>query len=223
MKSRGTARLAAAVAILLAGFIFISLWSPGEGVKLDKRLSTLPIDLDSWEGRVLTVDSKVLVVAGVDDYLMRVYARRPDASADAAPGPPSPPVNLYIGYYESQRKGRTYHSPKNCMPGSGWEFVDTGRVNITLGNETREVNRVIIQKGLDRQLVLYWYQDRGRIIASEYSAKAYLIYDSVTRRRTDGALVRVITPLYGDEEAAFRYARTFTEEVFPHIARLLPG
>ena len=215
MKTRGGARLAVAVAILLAGFAFLTFWSPGQGVELERRLASFPAELGDWTGTDVPLDSRVIKVSGVDDYLMRNYARR---SAT-----PLPPINLYIGYYASQRKGRTYHSPRNCMPGSGWEFVDARRVDVTLGGKTREINRVVIQKGLDRQLVLYWYQDRGRIIASEYTAKACLVYDSVTMRRTDGALVRVVTPIYGDVEEAFGYAREFTEEVFPHIEELLPG
>ena len=129
-----------------------------------------------------------------------------------------------MGYYGSQRSGATYHSPKNCLPGGGWVFRSNDRVSgVIPGRPEAEVNRVVIEKGFDRQLILYWYQDRGRIVASEYAAKGYLILDATTHNRTDGALVRISTPIVGTEEEAFRHATAFVQEAFIPLSAHLPG
>ena len=130
---------------------------------------------------------------------------------------------LYVGYYGSQRTGATYHSPKNCLPGGGWVFLSSEPVTgVIPGRPTAAINRVVIEKGFDRQLILYWYQDRGRIVASEYAAKGYLILDATTRNRTDGALVRVSTSIVGSEDEAFRHAAAFVEQAYPALVAHLP-
>ena len=97
------------------------------------------------------------------------------------------------------------------------------RAGVIPGRPDAEVNRVVIEKGFDRQLILYWYQDRGRIVASEYAAKGFLILDATTHNRTDGALVRISTPIVGTEEEAFRHATTFVQEAFVPLSAHLPG
>ena len=135
-----------------------------EMTPLREPLASLPLQMGSWSGDdAARLGEEVLAVLGVDEYLARNYS---------APGRPG--VNLYVGYYASQRQGQTMHSPMNCMPGAGWE--PTGRSRVTLqvpgpaGRPVQavEVNRMIVQKGLDQLLVLYWYQGHGRIVASEY-------------------------------------------------------
>jgi EpsI family protein len=134
------------------------------------------------------------------------------------------PVWLYVGYYGSQRTGATYHSPKNCLPGGGWQFKSTETVTGAVpGAPATAINRVVIEKGFDRQLILYWYQDRGRVVASEYAAKGYLIWDATTRNRTDGALVRISTPVVGSEEEAYRHALDFLRVAWAPLLRHLPG
>src|SRR5262245_12164594 len=156
-----------------------------------------PQQVGEWFGVDARIDESTLQVLGVDDYLSRAYFT-PDRAG----------IGLYVGYYGGQREGDTIHSPLNCLPGSGWEPVSKSTVTIPIkpgssGVYAPEivVNRYLIQKGLERQLVLYWYQSRGRVIASEYWGKFYLIADAVRLNRTDGALVRVISPVLGDEGA----------------------
>jgi EpsI family protein len=150
--------------------------------------SAFPARLDSWQG----VDqprftAAVEQVLGADDYLTRAYY-----------GPSGEGLGLYIGYWATQRTGDTMHSPLNCLPGAGWEPVTQSRITIPAGDAGMrggDINRVVIRKGLERQLVLYWYQTHGRLIGSEYWGKIWLVTDAVRLNRTDGAIVRVITPI----------------------------
>jgi len=180
-----------------------------------------PSTLGAWTGQELPpMESKVLAILGVDDYLNRAYYRA-DRSA----------AGLYIGYYKSQRQGDSIHSPQNCLPGSGWEPLAKGALTIATptpaGAQNISVNRYLIQKGLDRQLVLYWYQSHGRVVASEYWSKFFLIRDAVRLNRTDAALVRVIVPIPSGvddgESRAERQAVDFVKAVFPQLPQYLPS
>jgi EpsI family protein len=116
-------------------------------------------------------------------------------------------VNFYVGYYASQRDGATYHSPLNCLPGSGWVMSDPGKITITpKGRPAFVANRYVIQNGDHKDLLVYWYQGRGRAVASEYWGKIFTVVDSVRRRRSDGAMVRITTPVNGSETAALQAA-----------------
>lgn len=201
--------------ILLAAIGFMRSLSHGEVVPLRQDFTTFPHTIETWTGRERTLDARVLEVLRVDDYLLRQYE---DAHTF--------PIELYIGYYKSQRQGATYHSPKNCLPGSGWTFLDTGTVPLATQVSPAkdiDINKFIIQKGSDKQLVLYWYQDRGRVITSEYWAKVYLVWDAMFRNRTDGAFVRITVPFLGDEAAALTQGRLFAEKIFPILREYLPG
>src|SRR5437764_9538068 len=108
-----------------------------------------------------------------------------------------------MAYFPTQRTGSTIHSPQNCLPGSGWVPVEFSRVEVPLrGSDNIRVNRYVIGKGLDRMLVIYWYQAHGRVVASEYWAKFYLVEDAIRMNRSDGALVRLMTPIGQNESAA---------------------
>lgn len=179
------------------------------------------MQVDDWRGvQEPPFEASILKVLGVDEYLTRAYFL-----------PNRGGVGLYIGYYRSQRQGDTMHSPLNCLPGSGWEPISQtyARVPVAdaLGARSEiTINRYIVQKGLDRQLVLYWYQAHGRVIASEYWSKFYLIRDAVRLNRTDGALVRVIAPVLGDaddaEARAEQLGTTFIQSMFPRLPAYLP-
>jgi EpsI family protein len=139
-------------------------------------------------------------VLGVDEYVNRVYQNTRGEQ-----------LALYVGYYRMQRQGAAIHSPLNCLPGAGWQPISAERVSLGDSASPR-VNRVVIQKGESRQLVFYWYQSYDRIIASEYWSKFYLVSDSIIRRRSDAALVRVIAPVSGTDagpNASTMEARTF--------------
>jgi EpsI family protein len=194
-----------------------------------KPFAEFPLQLEGWTGRDLDMDERVLGLLKLTDYLMRVYsparAERTQAGAfERQLRQEASAVWIYVGYYGSQRTGVGYHSPKNCLPGGGWVFSSTDLVTGVLpGHPGVAVNRVVIEKGFERQMILYWYQDRGRVIASEYSAKGYLIWDATTRNRTDGALVRISTPIVGSEEDAYRHLVAFVQVAAPPLVEYLPG
>lgn len=181
---------------------------------------SFPMTLQSWRATVdPPLSADILKVLGVDDYLSRIYYRREGGA-----------VGLYMGYYGSQRQGDTIHSPLNCLPGAGWEPVKEDRLDIPNADgagRTISVNRYIVQKGLDRQLVLYWYQSHGRVVASEYTSRAYLIHDAIRMNRTDGSLVRVIAPIpvgaEDDGAAAEQLAVEFVRVLFPTLPAYLPN
>ncbi len=186
--------------------------SHGEPIIQRQALRELPYTIDNWSGEEYKIDDKILNAVGVTDYTNRVYSQSG-----------GPPVGLYIGYYGSQRTGDTIHSPKNCLPGAGWEPVKSGTAELTVtGGRKIVVNQYVIQQDLDKELVFYWYQGRGRIIASEYEGKFWMVADAITRKRTDGALVRLITPIKDGETNAFARLSSFAQDSFPEIERILP-
>ncbi len=210
--------------ILIGTIGLIQSLSHGELIPAKKPFADFPMTLaDRWEGQELPLEEKVLDKLKVSDYLMRIYTPTP-AAAGAHQTPPLEPVSLYIGYYESQRTGATYHSPKNCLPGAGWNFADTSMASVpmTKSGPSILINKVLIQKGVDQQLVLYWYHDRGRVIASEYWAKGYMIWDSMTKNRTDGSLVRIIVPVSGTPEEAFEVGVAFLKDMWPVLLTHMP-
>lgn len=175
-------------------------------------LVDLPHAFGQWSGHeAAPLADDVVATLGVDDYVHRRYIR-----AGAAP------VGLYVGYYTSQRQGDTIHSPQNCLPGAGWRPVDSGYAIIDAGGRSLDVNRYVIQKGLDRQVVFYWYQGRGRVVANEYANKALLMLDAARLNRTNGGLVRVMTPVVTTTEAATEELTAFVARLFPHLDRYLP-
>ena len=136
-------------------------------------------------------------------------------------------MNFYIAYYGSQRAGASIHSPRSCIPGGGWEITDLSQQDLsdTLGMEGPKVNRAIIRLGDQRQLVYYWFEQRGRTITNEYLAKWYLLQDGLTMNRSDGALVRLVTPILidTDESEADLRLQTFLSEFYQELPRFLPG
>jgi len=218
-------RLAVLFVCFVAGAGLVARAERPEPVPGRTSFGSFPMQLEDWRGvQEPPFDANVLAVLGVDDYLTRAYFK-PDRAG----------VGLYIGYYGSQRQGDTMHSPLNCLPGSGWEPVSKSYLPISMpaassdaphgSNPEVVVNRYVVQKGLDRQLVLYWYQSHGRVVASEYWGKFYLIRDAVRLNRTDGALVRVIAPINGDDgdSSAERTAVGFVKAVFPALSAYLPA
>jgi EpsI family protein len=193
-----------------------------EPVPIRVPLSEFPMQMPGWRGvQEPPFEANILRILGVDDYLTRVYYSSPRVG-----------VGLYIGYYKSQRQGDTMHSPLNCLPGSGWEPLSQGVTTVQVARAEGipptdvTINRYVVQKGLERQMVLYWYQAHGRVVASEYWSKFYLIRDAVRLNRTDGSLVRVVSPILGDspedEAHAEGVATRFVEALFPKLTQFLP-
>ena len=208
------------VALIVASGV-IAKAERSEPIPARAPLSAFPMTVGDWRGRVdRPLTDKELAVLGADDYLLRTYF----APAKAA--------GLYVGYWESQKKGDAVHSPLNCLPGSGWEPVSHRSLRLAVPREGGvtadiQVNRYVIQKGLDRQLVLYWYQSHGRVIDSEYWGKFYLVADAVRLGRSDTAIVRVVVPI-GDasetaEATAERTATEFVQRVFPTLVDYIPS
>jgi EpsI family protein len=197
---------------LLLGIALFHGLSHGEPVPLRQPLKELPLTMDAWQGRNDPLDDQIVSALGVTDYINRFYINRDQQRVD-----------LYLGYYQSQRTGETIHSPKNCLPGAGWEPVRSGRLTIPIPNEPAiTVNEYIIEKGPAQYLVFYWYQAHGRVIASEYSGKAYLVYDAITRNRTDEALVRVIASTRNGESQARAAAVQFVQTLYPRLNKFIP-
>lgn len=176
----------------------------------------VPASFASYGSTDVTISEEEQRVAGMTNYLMRVF-REPGAVGSAYA------FSLYVGYYESQTQGKTIHSPKNCLPGAGWEALTNQRVAIATPQGPVQVNRYLLQNKQQRALVLYWYQGRGRVEANEYRVKWDLLRDSALRGRSDEALVRVIVPVKGSEEEAFKLASRVAGQMVPAVNRSLPS
>jgi exosortase D (VPLPA-CTERM-specific) len=190
---KATPALVTAAGVLLAAGLAWQL-APSPAVTLPQRapLSLFPTDLADWQGKREVLDAHVEKVLGADDYLVAEYS-----------GGAGIPVSLLIAYYHSQIDGSGIHSPEICLPAGGWEVsrwakLETGLT--TAAGQPLTVSRAVIQKGASRQLVYFWFEQRGRALASDYAAKAYTVLDGITRGRTDGALVRLITPIAPTED-----------------------
>ena len=203
--------------ILLAASAFIARASRPEITPIRESLSGISMKIGNWEGRrAPDMGERVLAKLGVDDYINRTYY-----------DPAHFPIGLYIGYYQSQRQGDTIHSPLNCLPGAGWNPVKKGHIKIPFGDKSAiEINRIVILKGVNKQVVLYWYQSHGRVVASEYWGKIYTVFDALRTNRTDAALVRIMCPVAGTETAAEIDAENrgidFVKLLYPLLARYLP-
>ena len=201
------------VAILVCG-VFVNWFQyRGEVHAARRPLSEMPRQLGTWEQRNedIRFDPETEKVLRASDYVMRDYYG------------PGKRLNLYVGYYESQRSGATYHSPLSCLPGTGWEMSEPQTLQITTpGGRNLEVNRYIVQQGERREYLLYWYQGRGRTSASEYVDKLFTSLDSVTKRRSDGGMIRIMTPLGKDPARSLAAAVDLTSHVADHLTEFLP-
>jgi EpsI family protein len=194
------------LAVLIAGAGAIGIRGAGSEQPVTReQLTTFPRTIGSWTAAAdVPLDDEIVRVLGVDDYVSRAYL---NASGEAA--------SLYVGYYASQRQGDTIHSPQNCLPGSGWQPVESARTSLEVDGATLPVNRYLIEKAGERQIVLYWYQGRGRVVANEYANRLWLMVDAARLRRTNGSLVRIVA---SQEKPAVEFARA----VYPPLSRYLP-
>ncbi len=180
--------------------------------------SALPTAIDGLQGQDVPVGDSEAEVAGFTDYALRVYLSSADDELAIAGG-----LSIYIGFYDSQTRGRTIHSPKNCLPGSGWEALTSTKADIPVESGAVTVNRYVLQNGDARALVLYWYQGRGRVAHDEYLVKWDLLRDAALERRTDEALVRIVVPIGESEQEAFEAARAVAGELIPQVEAVLPA
>jgi EpsI family protein len=213
MLSAGSVRLWITAGVLIGASLLLNAISHGEPVVSRQPLRELPYTLASWGGEEHPLEERIVQAVSVTDYTNRIYRNQAD-----------PPVQLYIGYYASQRTGDTIHSPKNCLPGAGWDPIHSGYVSISLPDGQQiVVNEYVIARGLDKDLVFYWYQGRGRVIASEYWGKFWMVADAISHNRTDGALVRLLTPMNDGEVQARARLVNFTQLLFPHLGEFIPN
>jgi exosortase D (VPLPA-CTERM-specific) len=203
---------------LLAGFAAISWLSPRPAEVIPTRVSFIdfPMELGRWRGHRETMEGIYLDALKLDDYMLADYV---DGSGDG--------VNLYVAYYNSQRKGEAVHSPRACLPGGGWQLSDFNQrtvTEVTIGSRPLRVNRTLIALGDQQQLVYYWFEQRGRVITNEFVVKWYLFWDALTRHRTDGALVRLIAvlPPGGSEADADRRLVDVAKHIAPILTRYIP-
>jgi EpsI family protein len=215
MKSKAIHFWAMAALLVLGGAV-VNYWaSASEARAPRKALAEFPAELGGWRqaGRDVRFDAATEAVLRADDYVSRDYAGEGGLSA-----------SLYVGYYSTQRTGSTYHSPLNCLPGSGWTLGEPSTVEVKPadGRAPFRANSFVIEHGPDRMMMLYWYQGRGRAVASEYVDKVYTVFDSIRLRRSDGAMVRVLVPFRGDEREAERTAAQFAAQVAPNLPAYVP-
>ncbi len=209
--------VASAVAVLSVGVLSQFLQAREEIVPSRTQFSEFPLRIANWRGMTDSLTDNVLKVLKLNDYLLANYVRETERE----------PVNLYVAYYESQRKGASIHSPRSCLPGNDWEISSLTRHGVPSGESDTaliDVNRVLITKGSDRQLVYYWFEQRGRRITSEYAVKWYLLWDALNISRTDGALVRLTTPVPAGTQVKDAEARLqdFLRSIYPQFDQYVP-
>jgi exosortase D (VPLPA-CTERM-specific) len=205
------------VVFLITSYTVSNFQAREEVVPPREQLSTFPLVLDDWKGQERAIERVFLEQLKLDDYLMANYGRSDDRV----------PVEFYVAYYDSQRKGASVHSPRSCLPGGGWKIEEFDQYQINdVGPDASSVrvNRVLIKLGTNRQLVYYWFQQRGRNITNEYLVKWYIFWDSLTKNRSDGALVRLVTPVPEgmDLAEADQRMETFLRKVDPLLAYYVP-
>jgi EpsI family protein len=203
------------LAVLLIGGVFINWFERrGEAEVERKLLADVPQKLGEWgqKGDGIRFDEQTESVLRTTDYTMREYYL-PDGRE----------ANVYVGYYASQRSGATYHSPQNCLPGAGWVMLEPERIEIkTPAGKIFTANRFIIENGVYKEVLIYWYEGRGRTEASEYKDKINTIWDSVWRRRSDGAMVRVMTSVGDNEQESAQAAIDLSAQLADKLSEFIP-
>jgi exosortase D (VPLPA-CTERM-specific) len=211
----GSFRFGIVAVPMLATAIGLTL-SGGDTIPRSQPLSSLPSQIDGWAGTDETLDQATLDILGPGDFLVRDYEN---------PSLHQPWINLYVAYFPTQRAGDTIHSPDHCLPGAGWIPISRQRISLTRPDgSSMPVNRYVVSKSGERQLVLYWFQAHGRVVASEWQAKYYLIADSIRMNRSDGGMVRLMTPMLDGETPDAAQARIMTlgSQIVPQLDNYIP-
>jgi EpsI family protein len=204
----------AMLAVLVAAACGLGFLSHGEATPQARPLSEFPKQIAGYTSVAeIPLDTPTLQLLGLTDYINRVYA-----------SPSQGQLGLFIEYFSTQRTGATIHSPKNCLPGAGWQPTQVGIYQMKVADgRTVPINLYIIQKDLDKQLVLYWYQSHGRVVASEYWGKFYMVYDALRLNRTDAAMIRITMPIVGgSEDEARARAISFAQQITTDVDTVIP-
>lgn len=214
MNKSSTLRFVVLFTAIIAVGVLVNAWAYlGEAHVDRKPLKNFPMQLGQWQQtKDQIIDEPTMKVLRASDYLLRDF-KRPDGQA----------ANFYVGYYASQREGASYHSPLNCLPGAGWTLTQPDTVTISLPDgRTFGANKYVIQNGDYKSLMIYWYQGRGRAVASEYWGKVFTVIDSVRLRRSDGAMVRVTVPIGESETAALESAKDLAARAAAELDEYVP-
>jgi len=216
MKENSRNALVISAVILLAASVYVNFFlNKGEVSVSREPLTSLPKSFKGWESNDQGFPTDVLKMLGADEVLMRRFTKGSNS------------VWLYVGYYKSQKEGAMPHSPRHCYPGSGFNPIRNDVVSVSVNYPSKgeiRINRYIFAKGSEREIVIYWYQSRGRVITDEYIEKLYLIRDTILRNRSDGALVRFSMAAMADtEEIATRCLLEFVADFYPNIPRVIPN
>jgi len=196
---------------------FLQMHTRAEVFPARLPLSSFPRHLNGWNGSDIPLPKDILEVLGSGDFLLNTYRNQEN---------PGVLVDLFIAYFPSQRTGDTLHSPQNCLPGAGWTPVESSRVMLRApGHAPFPANRYIVAKGDSRRLVLYWYWAHNRGTAAEYWARYYLVSDSIRINRSDGALIRLTTPIYPTESSRSAEDRLvrMTADIVPLLSDYIPN
>jgi len=186
--------------------------SRGEAAHEAPPLLAFPTAIGQWhETQEGVVDQETQDILKADDILTRVY------------GGPNGEASLFVAYFKTQRTGQSPHSPKNCLPGSGWQQTESGRVDVETSAGPIRINRYLVAKGQNQSLVYYWYQSQGRVIADEFAAKFYLIEDSIRKHRSDTSLVRIVVGVEPNRlDQAEMTGIDFVKTIYPEVKIFLP-
>lgn len=216
MNQSSSVRFAVLLVAIVAAGVLVNAWAYLGEAHVDRQpLRNFPGQLGQWSQAKpdQIIDEPTMKVLRASDYLLRDY-KRPDGQQ----------ANFYVGYYATQRDGASYHSPLNCLPGSGWTLSEPDKVMIALpSGQTFSANKYVIQNGEYKSLMIYWYQGRGRAIASEYWGKVFTVIDSVRLRRSDGAMVRVTVPLGDSEAVALESAKDLSAKAAAALPEFVPN
>ena len=203
------------VLLLFAGALFIRFHMRAEVLPPHKPLSSFPSAIGHWTGTTLTIPSEDRAVLGPGHFLERDYEE-----------PSHPDIDFFVAFFPHQRTGDTIHSPKHCLPGAGWSPMDSRVIRVPWGDgRILTANLYVLQLGLKKELVIYWFQSHGRTVASEYLLRYYLVEDALRINRTDGALVRIITGLADHESvrSGKHRALAFAKQILPLLGHYIPN
>jgi len=199
--------------VLTLGCVFTLAIDRQHRMTLAMPLDSIPVTLAGRPGISAAIPKDQQEAAGMSSYLYRNFGSEGEA------------FTIYVGYYDQQTQGKTIHSPKNCLPGSGWEELQQATTVITTTAGPATVNRYLLQNGQQRALVFYWYQGRGRVAANEYEVKWQLLRDAALRGRSEESLVRIVVWLTDTttEAAAAEIATAVAAELIPAVTRVMPA
>jgi EpsI family protein len=207
-------RIALSISLLIGASLALHVRSPVEGMPILKPLASFPSSVGGWESRGgVLLEADVLNLLKPTDYVMQRYQDSAGRN-----------LWLYIGYWDSKRKGAQVHSPRDCLPANGWEPLEASRVTIPLAQPIGAitVNRYLVQKGRELQIVYYWYQSQGKAIAGDIAVRVDIVRNGILRHRTDSALVRVSGPVYASVEESANRLVNYIQAMYPFLGEYLP-